>query len=272
MLLPATRRPLVITVHDLAALRYPELHPDRHVQQQRDQVRSLSRAAAVLAVSSATAEDLVAAGVPAQRIVVAPHGLTPLADPSPGPGHPPPGYLLTVGETSPRKGYPRLLEALARLYDRPRLVMAGPSAGDEARVRGLLGTLGLASAVTRLGAVSEPALAALYADALALCFPSVSEGFGLPVLEAMAAGVPVLAADIPPVREVAGDAAILLPPDDSGAWAEAIEAVTGDPSLRERMAEQGRRRAAGFTWARTAEGTLAAYRLALATASGSATS
>jgi glycosyltransferase involved in cell wall biosynthesis len=117
--------------------------------------------------------------------------------------------------------------------------------------------------VTRLGSVSDSALAALYRDALALCFPSVSEGFGLPVLEAMAAGLPVVAADIPATREVAGDAAVLVPASDVGAWADAIAALASDSAMRERLTIAGRRRGGEFTWERTAKATIEAYRLAL---------
>lgn len=261
--IPATRRPLVVTVHDLAALRHPELHPARHVAQQQALVKQLTRAAAVVCVSGATADDLTHAGVDDRRLVIAPLGLTALGDPSPAAARPRAGYLLTVGETAPRKGYHVLLRALSSLAPDVRLVMAGPSADEEQRLRSLAAELGVASRVTRLAAVTDPELAGLYADALGLCFPSVAEGFGLPLLEAMAAGLPILASDIPISREVAGDAAIYLDRDDHQAWADAIEALASDRMLRERLAAAGRRRAARFTWDRTAGATIEAYRLAL---------
>jgi glycosyltransferase involved in cell wall biosynthesis len=265
-LAPPTRRPLVVTVHDLAALRYPELHPRRHIRQQRALLSALRGAAAVVPVSCATADDLAHLGIAAERMVVAPLGVSPLAAPAPAPERPPPGYLLTVGESSPRKGYAVVLHALAHLDGTHRLVMAGPPAGDEARLRQLIAGLGLRERVTRVGAVSDSMLAGLYAGALALCFPSVSEGFGLPLLEAMSAGVPVLASDIPSTREVVGEAAIYLDRWDERAWAEAIEGLARDPSLRSRLSAAGRRRAGAFTWERTAKATLEAYRLALAAA------
>ena len=268
LLMPRTRRPLVLTVHDIAALRHPELHPARHVRQQRAQLAALARASVVVTVSRATADDLVHLGIEDEQLVVAPLGVTPLPAPEP------PalnerierGYLLTVGETSPRKRYSVLLQALARLEGDLHLVIAGPPAGDETRLQSLAAALGISPHVTRLGAVGDAALAGLYSRALALCFPSVSEGFGLPVLEAMAAGLPVLASDIPATRELAGDAAIYVSGDGERAWADAIEALVADSRLRARAAEAGRVRAAKFTWERTATATLDAYRLALAAA------
>ena len=265
LVMPPTRRPLVVTAHDIAAVRYPELHPDRHVRQQRAQLDLLHRASAIVSVSRATADDLVQLGIPAERVVVAPPGLTRLPEPAPplagldGRG----GYLLTVGETSPRKGYGTLVGALARLDRGPALVMAGPPAGDERRLRSLIASFGLGPRVTRLGPVTDAVLARLYRDALVLCFPSIAEGFGSPVLEAMGTGLPVLASDIPVLRELAGDAAVYVPNDDEKAWAEAIQAIVSDDSLRRALAQRGLSRAAEFTWERAAAATCDAYRLAL---------
>ena len=178
--------------------------------------------------------------------------------------------LLTVGETSPRKGYETVLRALQHVDEGTSLVMAGPPAGDEQRLAALMAELGVEHRVTRLGSVSDQTLAWLYREATALCFPSVAEGFGFPVLEAMAAGLPVLASDIPPTRELVADAALYIPPGEEPAWAEAIRALGSDSGLRERLSTEGRRRAAGFTWERTAEATFEAYQLALAGAPGSA--
>jgi glycosyltransferase involved in cell wall biosynthesis len=265
LLTPRTRRPLVVTVHDIAAVRYPELHPARHVNQQRSQLRMLHRVPAIVTVSQATADDLVHLGISSERIVVARPGRTQLPEPAaPSVGVSPAGrYLLTVGETSPRKGYGVVVEALARLDHNLNLVMAGPAAGDEQRLRELIATLGLWPRVRKLGAVTDAALAGLYRGAVALCYPSVAEGFGSPVLEAMGAGVPVLASDIPVLRELAGDAAVYVEGNGVDAWADAIEGIVSDASLRHRLAELGRKRAAEFTWERAAIATLTGYRLAL---------
>ncbi|HEY1593547.1 MAG TPA: glycosyltransferase family 1 protein [Solirubrobacteraceae bacterium] len=265
LLVPRTRLPLVATVHDVAAVRHPELHPVRHVEQQRAQLELLDSASVIVAVSQATADDLIHLGVAPERVVVARLGVTPLPAPEASPlgSAPAGGYLLTVGETSPRKGYPLLLEALSAVRTSVELVIAGPPAGDEERINTLIGELGLASRVHRVGAVTDGGLARLYGDATALCFPSVAEGFGLPVLEAMAAGLPVLAREIPVARELAGDTALLVAGDDPQAWTHAIERVVSEPALRQSMASAGRDRAAEFTWQRTAAATLEAYRLAL---------
>jgi len=268
---PPTRLPLVVTVHDIAALDRPGLHASRQVREVAAQVASLRRAAVVIASSQTTADRLVARGVDHERITVVPLGLTPLPEEEAvqagadsrlmsGP------YLLAVGETSPRKDYVTLLRALARRSaDGPRLVIVGPAAGDELRVREVIGELQLQDRVVRLGRVEDSMLAGLYRGALALCFPSIVEGFGLPVLEALGAGVPVIANDLPVLREVGGDAALFVPVGDDEALADAFDAVS-DSRLRTRLAAAGRDRAAAFTWDRTAEATIGAYRRALGTA------
>jgi glycosyltransferase involved in cell wall biosynthesis len=267
-LTPATRRPLVVTVHDVAALRYPDLHPARHVNQQRAQLKALGRAAAIAAVSASTADELANLGIAADRIVVTPLGLTPLPEPVASPDRPEPGYVLAVGETSPRKRYPTLLRALAQLDGQLRLVMAGPPGGDEQRIQKLVAELGLTSRVQRFGAVSDASLSGLYEGALALCFPSIAEGFGLPVLEAMACGVPVVVSDIPVMHEVAGDAAAMyVPVDDTGAWAAALAEIAALTDRRDALAVAARDQAAAFTWDRTAKATVRAYELAAAAGS-----
>jgi glycosyltransferase involved in cell wall biosynthesis len=265
---PPTRVPLVVTVHDIAALDHPNLHPARQVREVAAQVAALDRAAVVIASSQATADRLVARGVDNDRITVVPLGLTPSPEAPVGThGQPVRGpYLLAVGETSSRKGYLTLLLALARTgTDGPLCVIAGPAGGDEPRIRRAIDELQLQDRVVRLGPVDDGTLAGLYRGALALCFPSVAEGFGLPVLEALGAGVPVIASDLPVLREVGGDAVLFVPVGDDEALANAFDAVS-DSRLRTRLAADGRDRAAAFTWDRTAEGTINAYRRALATA------
>jgi glycosyltransferase involved in cell wall biosynthesis len=265
LLIPRTGLPLVVTVHDVAAARHPDLHPPRHTEQQRAQLKLLHRASAIVAVSQATADDLSQLGVSPDRLVVAPLGATPLPHPdlSSIAQLPDRSYLLTVGETSPRKGYPLLLHAFSRVRGDVALVIVGPPASDEQRLRSLIAELGISARVRRMGPVSDAALAGLYRGALALCFPSVAEGFGLPVLEAMAAGVPVLARDIPVARELAGDAALFIAGDDPRGWTDAIGRIVSEPALRSALADAGLERAAEFTWDRTAAATLSAYRLAL---------
>jgi glycosyltransferase involved in cell wall biosynthesis len=266
---PPTSAPLVVTVHDIAALDYPNLHPPRQVREVATQVASLDRAAVVVASSEVTADRLIARGVDRDRIIVVPLGLTTLPEAPPAGTDDQPvrgSYLLAVGETSSRKGYKTLLRALARTgADGPLLVMAGPAGGDETSILRDIGALQLQERVVRLGPVDDSVLAGLYRGALALCFPSIAEGFGLPVLEALGAGVPVIASDLPALREVGGDAALFVPVGNEEALARALDAVASDSRLRTRLAVAGRDRARAFTWDRTAEATIGAYRLALAT-------
>jgi glycosyltransferase involved in cell wall biosynthesis len=153
--------------------------------------------------------------------------------------------------------------AAARL-DPIQLVLAGPDAGQRAHLARLAASLGIRARLTLLGRVSDAVLAALYRDAVALCFPSLAEGFGLPVLESMAAGLPVVATDIEVVSEVTGGAALLVPPGDIPALSRALEQVSRDEQLRQHLADLGRTRAQRFTWEATAKATVTAYERALA--------
>lgn len=254
-----TRRPLVMTLHDLAAVDHPELHSPRRVAAQRAQLETVRRqASVVITVSEATRTRAVAHGVSPERIVVTPLGHTP---------RPPAGapvidgpYLLAVGEVTPRKNLGVLTRAFAAAkVPGLRLVVAGPTSPQTAD---LLGPD--RDDVIILGSVDDETLTGLYEGAVALCFPSLAEGFGLPVLEAMSAGVPVLASDIDVVREVGADAVSFAPPRDVAAWTDAIRQLAEDGELRARLSEAGRRRASLFTWEATAAATVAAYEKALA--------
>jgi glycosyltransferase involved in cell wall biosynthesis len=260
---PPSRLPVVLTVHDLTAVEHPEFHPPRRTRQQRAQLKAAHRAAVVLTNSQATADRLCAHGIDADRVHVTRFGVT--AFPEPAAVDVPRPYLLAVGEITRRKGYDVLLRALAAADgDRVSLVFAGPDGFDAEFCRPLARHLGLADRTVFLGAVDDAQLATLYRDALALCFPSYAEGFGLPVLEAMAHGTPVVASDLDAVREIAGDAACLVAPGDVAGWVEALSAVVGHAALRAKLAEAGPRRAAPFTWDATAAATIDAYERALA--------
>ncbi|MCU1450776.1 MAG: glycosyl transferase group 1 [Acidimicrobiales bacterium] len=260
---PPSRLPIVATVHDLTAVDHPELHPARRVAQQRAQLRALTRANVVISNSHATAASLVAHGIDGDRVVVTHFGRTPLPiyTGSPRGGNP---YLLVVGEVTRRKGHDVLLRAFAAAaLDGVDLVVAGPAGFDADFRDPLVASLGLAPRVSFLGYVDDAVLGELYAGALALCFPSRAEGFGLPILEALAAGLPVVASDLDAFHELAGDDALYVPPDDEEALARALRAVVEDDGLRARLSAAGPVRAAPFTWERTAVQTVDAYRMAL---------
>lgn len=222
----------------------------------------LRAATLVLVPSGETAGDVVRlAGVDAGRVRMVPLGVPPAAAPE---GDVPDGpYVLYAGAVEPHKNAALALEAIAAAAPGVRLVMAGPwSARRAARLRGHAARVGADGRVDWLGYVPAGRLAALRAGAAAVLVPSRKEGFGFPVLEAMAAGVPVLASATPALREVGGDAAAAyLPAADAGAWAREISRLADAPDdERARLAEAGRRRAGAYTWARTAEGIVAAHR------------
>jgi glycosyltransferase involved in cell wall biosynthesis len=229
-------------------------------------LRRLRGARIVLTPSQETADDVVRlAGVDPSRVRV-----VPLAVPAPAapdgdvPAEP---YVLYSGAVEPHKNAGLALEAIALAAPGVRLVMVGPWSSRRAgRLRGHAARVGAAGRVDWLGFVTPGRLAALREGAAAVIVPSRKEGFGLPVLEALAAGVPVLASDTAALREVGGDAvAAYLPVADPGPWAREISALTGlGAADRARRAEAGRARAAGFSWEATARGLVDAYRDAAA--------
>lgn len=244
--------PQVVTLHDLGFERLPAAFDPRFRAFARRVHRAAARrAAAVVCVSETTARDAAALwGVPRQRIVVARHG----------PGQRLPGtepesasHLLYVGDAEPRKNLTALLAAYAAYRaggDPLPLVLAGTARSDDAGVR------------TELRP-TPGRLARLYGGAVALVHPSLHEGFGMVALEAMAAGVPVLAARAPGVVETCGDAARYFDPRDPTTLAAALSEIATDSALRDRLAQAGRARAAEFSWERSARAHLEAYTLAV---------
>ncbi|MCW2491420.1 MAG: glycosyl transferase group 1 [Frankiales bacterium] len=268
--LPPPRRAAgVLTVHDLSYLRFPEL-VDRASLDYRTLVpRAVSRAAVVLTPSQAIADEVSQAyGLPADRVHATPLGVDPSwFDTSAITALPglPAEYLLAVGTLEPRKGLDVLLAAYRQLSranrDLPPLVLVGPAGWGPA-----LETFEIPP--DRLivpGYVDTAVLQALVSGALMLAFPSRYEGFGLPPLEALAAGTPVVASDIPAVTEVIGAAqrmTTLVPVGDVEALAAAVLArLSGPPSAADRIS--GQQHAAAFTWQRCAERTVAGYRFAV---------
>lgn len=261
--LPASRAPRVSVVYDLAPLDHPDLHPPRAVAQLRHQVASLDQVAGVVAISATTAGRLAEYGVAAERIVVTRCGYRSLP-----PGEPPAlagrTYVLAVGQLVARKGLDVLVRAMARLDTSVHLALVGPSDGEEPELRRIVAELDIAERVHFAGRVSDAALAGWYDHAWVLAAPSVEEGFGLPLLEAMAAGLPVVASDISVFREITGGHASFVPVGDVAALAAALAALRDDPVAQKRLIAAGRAQAATFTWVRCAETTLAVYQRILA--------
>jgi len=279
---PARRAAVVVTVHDLTYLRYPEMVTAASARYRDLVPRALRRGAIVCTPTAAVADEVADAyRLPPERLVVTSLGVGPAwraaTPPDPawlaGRGLPE-RYLLFVGNREPRKNLPTLLTAYRDLLasrvpggvagppgDLPPLVLVGPPGWGEA-----LDLAGLPpEAVRTPGYLPEDDLARVVAGAAALACPSWYEGFGLPALEALACGTPVVAADLPALREVLGDQAELVPPGDATALADAVARVLDDPGGEPARAAR-RARAAAFTWAACARATLSAYHRALAAA------
>jgi glycosyltransferase involved in cell wall biosynthesis len=269
--------PAVVTIHDITFDLHPEwFTPRARLAFSGFAASSARKARHVITVSERSRRDICARyRISPQRVTAIPLAPDPdlarVQDPdriaSVLRRHGVTGrYLLHVGAITPRRNIPRLLEAFARVRAGAgdlALVLAGPVEEPAEPLEPALARLGLEGAVRRLGYVPPDDLPALYSGALAVVYPSLYEGFGLPVVEAMACGVPVLAASTSCFPEVAGDAALLVDPEDTAALEAGLRAIAGDAGLRERLASAGRARAARFTWEATARATLEVYRQAV---------
>jgi glycosyltransferase involved in cell wall biosynthesis len=272
---PPTRSPRqVVTIHDLAFRLMPETAPHAVPWWRRAVERAVTTAARVIVPSAATRTDLVRLyGIDEARVAVVPlavdhHAYAPpnaeaLTEARARLGLPE-RYLLFLG-LDRRKNLPAMLAAFGRLpaTERPALVLAGakpwePDGSDPTDE--VLAGVGpdVRSAILRLGYVEERLKPGLLGGALALVYPSRYEGFGLPVLEAMATGTPVVASDTSSLPELVDGAALLVGPDDADALADAVGRVAADDGLRSTLRDAGIARAAAFTWEETARGTAAA--------------
>ena len=264
--------PTVLTIHDVSYERRPEWYPYRRDWMRRAFYRASAHAAAhILTDSEFSRQEIAAAyGIPFERVTVAPPGVSGAF--APGAASALPGRvsaphllhpnLLHVGDLHARRNLPLAIEALAlarhRLGGPLSLVLAGVDRGVGARLDERAAAA--KAPLIRLGAIADTELRSLYRGAAALVYPSRYEGFGLPVLEAMACGTPVIASQAASIPEVLGDAGILLNPDEPAAWADAIVRVLTDGEQQTRMRAAGIARASEFTWARTARMTLDVYR------------
>lgn len=261
---------LVLTVHDLAADVHPEGLSLRHRAAFRRTFRSARGADRVIAVSGTTRRELLERyEIDPARVVVVPNGVSPALAAPRGEGRParwPRPFVLYVGGLDPLKNVEFLLGVVARCR-RGGIGVHLVAAGEEGpRREGLLGAAraqGLEGAVVAPGRLTDEELAEAYREAAAFVFPSRYEGFGLPPLEAMAAGCPVVASPAGALREVLGGAAQLVEPDDEAGWAEAIAALLGDEDLRRARVAAGAERAARYTWEESARRTLDVYRAAI---------
>jgi glycosyltransferase involved in cell wall biosynthesis len=267
--------PLVMTVHDLIFERFPEYMPERHLRLLYRALTGLGvgRAAAVLTVSAATREDVERYyRVPPERLHVVGNAL------GPGFGREtdrsrlaavrrryglPERFMLTLGAGRPHKNVALVVEALARLDPRlaPHLVVAGePDRRFGDGVSAAVSAHGLDGRVVRPGRIDEADLPALYSLADLFVFPSLVEGFGLPPLEAMACGTPVVASNASSIPEVVGEGALLFDPRDAGDLADKVVRLAADGALRADLVARGAERARQFTPERTAGAVLETYR------------
>ena len=262
-------RPLVLTIHDISYERHPEWYPYRRDPARRAFYRwSAGTADRIITDSEFSKREIVAGyGLDPGRIAVVPlaAGSVFAPDRHSAPSSSP--YLLHVGDLHPRRNLVVAVRAMRRLRARRpdlrgvRLVLAGVDRGSGAA---LIGNASPEEArlIELAGTVSEEVLLQLYRGARGLLYPSLYEGFGLPLLEAMACGTPVIASRASSIPEVTGEAAVLLDPNDDAGWADAIESLF-DPAVAGHLQAAGMRRAAAFTWQRTAAATVDVYRQAL---------
>jgi glycosyltransferase involved in cell wall biosynthesis len=264
--------PSVVTVHDLAFLRYPEqVTAKRYHYLKRMIGRSVRNVAAVIVPSVATGEDVAdLLGVEPDRIAVVPLGVSSRFQPASvveiervrakyGLSKP---YVLAVGTIEPRKNLPRLIQAMAHLDSTvdEELVIAGPVGWLSAEVEQGIARSGLGERIRRPGYIEDADLAPLYSAASVVAMPSLYEGFGLPVLEALATGAVVVTSNVSSLPEVAGDAAILVDPLSVGSIAEGISSAISNLGQRERLCAAAIEQASKFSWSRTAHETMAVYR------------
>jgi glycosyltransferase involved in cell wall biosynthesis len=262
---PLLRIPAVAIVYDMVAF-------ERHMRPHRRSVlierltlrHAVRRARGLICISQSTRDALVARFPAASgKTVIAPLGVSPsLSAPEAAPLDqlPLPGFVLAVGTLEPRKNLPRLAQAYAalprQLQDAHPLVVVGPLGWQMQPTLAALHMLG--ERCITLGHVSDAALAELYRRCALFCYPSLGEGFGLPVLEAMAAGAAVLTSNVSSLPEVGGDAVAYADPESVAGIASEVERLLSSPQARIALGERGRARASAFTWERTAALTLGA--------------
>jgi glycosyltransferase involved in cell wall biosynthesis len=270
--------PSVVTVHDLSWIHYPQLHPAWRVRGMNAAMPRVVRDAAQIITDSefVRAEVIAHFGLPAQRVSAVPLGVAPGFRPMEAAAMAPvlaahglaaAGYVLAVGTLEPRKNLATVLAAYSGLPEATRkrfpLVVAGMQGWGMEQTPGAMRGMVAAGEVRLLGYVPQASLQALYAGARLFVYPSIYEGFGLPPLEAMASGVPVIASRRGSLPEVVGDAGVLVEPLDEIELREAIARLLEDDAARRALSASGLDQAAKFGWPRCAAETLAVYEKAL---------
>jgi len=265
--------PSVVTIYDLIPRLYPQyISPwARGIFEMAIRLATVT-SRLVISVSQSAKEDLVRLlRVPPSKVWVTPLGVDTQFCPVNEKAifnlrqkyDLPEGYILYLGINKPHKNLVRLVEAFAKVKNRRNLVLAGKEDPRYREVHEVVKQLSLQDRVVFLGQVPEDDLPALYSGAALFVFPSLYEGFGLPLLEAMACGVPVVCSSTSSLPEIAGRAAVMVDPLDVSQLARALERVLGDSDLRASMRQEGLKQAARFSWERTAKETLAVYRQVL---------
>lgn len=272
-LLPRLPMPTVLTVHDLIFERFPQHHTlTNRLFLKVGMPLFVKAATSIIAVSQQTKRDLVEFyRTPAEKIHVIYEGIDDHFQPAAAaevarvkttysPERP---YLLMVGTLEPRKNHATALRALLRLKQQGfahRLLIVGGHGWLFEPIRKLVDELGLGNDVTFTGYIPQADLPPLYTGADCVLLPSLYEGFGFPVLEAMACGAPVVCSNVSSLPEVAGNAALLVAPQDDAALAAALQRVITEPGLAENLRSQGKAQAARFTWDQCAKQTVGLYR------------
>jgi glycosyltransferase involved in cell wall biosynthesis len=263
---PRPRGPVVLTIHDVLPLRQPELFTGALLAHARHVLPVVARAAALVLTGSEHARSEIVAllGVPEARVAAIPYGVDPVFSPRAvdddwlagrfGLRRP---YVLCTGTLEPRKNLRAVLEVLPGLPDDVTLAVAGGQGWQASAIESALAAV--PGRVRRLGYVTDEELARLYSGAACFVFPSLSEGFGFPPLEAMACGAPVVSSDRTSLPEVVGEAGLLVDPEDRAALTAAVRRVLEDGELASALRARGREQAARFSWARTARRTAERY-------------
>lgn len=264
--------PAVVTIHDLSFIRYPErLSASRRAYLTQITGISARIAQRVIVVSESTKSEVVELlGIPAEKIDVVLPGVGEQFQPLPPEQIArfrqqyglPDRFILHVGTLEPRKNLEVLLNAYVQLPQRSevKLVLAGGKGWQTGPIFALIDQLSLTQDVVLPGYVPNEALPLWYNASAVFVYPSVYEGFGLPILEAMACGVPVIAADTTSLPEAVGPGGILLPPDDAAAWRETLSTLLADEQMRAEQVDRGKQWARNFSWMRSAHQTIEVYR------------